>query len=329
MILTRTPLRVSFFGGGSDLPSYFQDNPGAVLSTTINKYMYIALCKTAYPGVKLVYNDIETVSNFEDLKHSRVRECLRTFNVTSNVEISSFCEIPTKGTGLGSSSTFTVGLVTALSSSTGAYSDLAQYKIADTACRIEMGNCNEPIGKQDQYAAAFGGLNIIKFYHDLVEVQSCNMVNNSTIDKFNDNLLLFYTGMARSASEILSAQAENKNKNAILKDMVRHVDLAYALLYQEDIDSVGALLHEAWRLKKQLSSNTTNDRIDTYYEKALKYGALGGKILGAGGGGYLLLYVPKEKQLDVLHALDDLMSINFKFDNTGTQVIYDEAKFIF
>lgn len=323
MILTRTPLRVSFFGGGSDIPSYYLRSPGAVLSTTINKYMYIALCKTAYDGVKLVYNDIETVKDINQIKHSRVRECLKKFKITSNIEISSYCEIPTKGTGLGSSSTFTVGLISALKAVNG---DMhLPYKIAEIACDIEMNACGEPIGKQDQYAAAIGGLNVFRFSPEEVHIKQC-AIKEADLLKLDNNLMLFYTGVSRSASELLARQQENKNKNIIIDRMVDQVDIAYKLLKYSDLDSFGSLLHEAWHLKKQLSYNTSSDLIDSYYDKAIKAGALGGKILGAGGGGYLLFYVPQDRQLAVAAALDDLMTFNFNFDFTGTQVVYNETK---
>lgn len=326
MILTRTPLRVSFFGGGSDIPSYYLHSPGAVLSTTINKYMYIALCKTAYDGVKLVYNDIETVKDINQIKHSRVRESLKRFDITSNIEISSFCEIPTKGTGLGSSSTFTVGLISALKALKG--QQHLTNKIADMACDIEINACGEPIGKQDQYAAAIGGLNIFKFSSNGVDFKPCS-IDSKDVDKLDNNLMLFYTGVSRSASDQLKQQQENKNKNIILSQMVDQVEKAHNFLKRSDLDSFGSLLHDAWHLKKQLSYNTSSDKIDFYYDKAIKAGALGGKILGAGGGGYLLFYVPRDRQDDVAHALYDLMTFNFNLEFTGTRVVYNEAESIF
>jgi D-glycero-alpha-D-manno-heptose-7-phosphate kinase len=323
MILTRTPLRISLFGGGSDIPDYYHRASGAVLSTSINKYMYIALCKTAYEGIKLVYNDIETVLDVEHIKHTRVKECLKAFNVSSNVEISSFCEIPTKGTGLGSSSTFTVGLINALKALKNV--NLNKRDIAEMACDVEIYKCNEPIGKQDQYAAAFGGMKFYKFYSDKIEVIE-PVVSQKTLDNLNNNLLLFYTGITRSTTDILNSQKKNKNKNRLIDTMVTMAYDAYAYLKNDDCDSVGQMLDEAWALKRQLSSDTSNKRIDHYYNLAMKAGALGGKLLGAGGGGYLLFYVPDNRKKDVLIALDDLMTFDFKFENSGTTVVYNESK---
>ena len=323
MILTRTPLRVSLFGGGSDIPNYYNEAPGAVLSTSIDKYMYIALCQTAYPGIKLVYNDVEQVTSVNEIKHTRVKQCLKHFGVGSHVEISSFCEIPTKGTGLGSSSTFTVGLINALSEL--CRTSLNKYDIAELACDIEMRQCREPIGKQDQYAAAFGGVNIIGFSNDSTAVANPGIAAE-VINKLDNNLLMFYTGIKRSASDILSVQSKNTNKKAITQKMVDMVFTAQSLLKQGDTDSVGAMLDEGWQLKRQLSYNTSNEVIDHYYKQAMKAGELGGKLLGAGGGGYLLFYVPKADQRNVISALSDLMTFDFNFENSGTTVVYNESK---
>lgn len=323
MILTRTPLRISLFGGGSDIPSFYKKAMGAVLSTSINKYMYIALCNTVYDGIKLVYNEIEQTKKINDIKHLRVRECLKYFNISSNIEISSFCEIPTKGTGLGSSSTFTVGLINALASLNN--TRLNKRDIAELACDIEISKCKEPIGKQDQYAAAFGGLNLIGFSGKETIVSDTNLPE-STISKLDNNLLMFYTGTKRSASDILISQSKNKEKDRITGRLVEMVFQAHKILQSGDVDSVGLLLDESWKLKRQLSYNTSSESIDAIYSRAIKAGALGGKVLGAGGGGYLLFYVPTENQESVYRELNDLKSFNFNFENTGTTVVYNESK---
>lgn len=323
MILTRTPLRISLFGGGSDIPSFYKKAMGAVLSTSINKYMYIALCNTVYDGIKLVYNEIEQTKKINDIKHLRVRECLKYFNISSNIEISSFCEIPTKGTGLGSSSTFTVGLINALASLNN--TRLNKRDIAELACDIEISKCKEPIGKQDQYAAAFGGLNLIGFSNKETIVSHTNLPE-STISKLDNNLLMFYTGIKRPASDILISQSKNKERDRITGRLVEMVFQAHKILQSGDVDSVGLLLDESWKLKRQLSYNTSSESIDAIYSRAIKAGALGGKVLGAGGGGYLLFYVPTENQESVYRELNDLKSFNFNFENTGTTVVYNESK---
>ena len=323
MILTRTPLRVSFFGGGSDLPSYCNTNRGCVLSTTIDKYMYIALCETAHPGIKVVYNEIEQASSLDEVKHSRVREALRQFNIHSHIEISSFCEIPTKGTGLGSSSSFTVGLINALSH-TREKINLNKFDIAKLACDIEINTLKEPIGRQDQFAAAIGGLNFMTFQSSEVEVTPVGL-NQTFLDKFQDNLMMFYTGQTRDASSVLTEQSE-KDNFALLDKMSTMAMTATKMLHENSHDDVGELLHESWELKKQLAGNVSNYFIDLFYNKALKAGALGGKILGAGGGGYFLFYVPRQFRQSVRYALEDLQEVEVKFENSGTTVVYNESK---
>lgn len=322
MILTRTPLRISLFGGGSDIQSFYKDEPGMVLSTTIDKYMYIALCKTAFDGIKIVYNEIELAPELKFVKHSRVRESLLVFDINSHIEISSFCEIPTKGTGLGSSSTFTVGLINALSKLKG-YS-LNKYELAEAACKIEIDMCNEPIGKQDQYAAAFGGFNSIKFYEDKVHVHKPR-VSSLTLNNLNSNLMMFYTGITRNTSDILREQSKNDNR-LTLRKMVELAKEAELCLENDSIDDIGYMLHEAWNLKRNLANNISSYFIDQYYDTAIRAGALGGKVLGAGGGGYLLFYVPQHKQEAVKASLSDLKQFDFKFEDTGTTVVYDESK---
>lgn len=325
MILTRTPLRVSLFGGGSDLPSYCEHRYGGVLSTTIDKYMYIALCRTAHEGIKVVYNEIEQAKTLEEIKHSRVRHCLQYYQQDSHLEISSFCEIPTKGTGLGSSSTFTVGLINALDNSVlKRPTPLNKLDIAKLASDIEINMCGEPIGRQDQYAAAIGGLNIFTFHRNNVSVTKAD-VDAITINKLDSNLLMFYTGQSRNASDVLTEQS-TKDNSKILDRMVDLVGHAHGALKECAVDDIGEYLNESWQLKKQLSSNVSNYFIDLFYDKALNAGALGGKILGAGNGGYLLFYVPQKHHNSVRWALEDLKEVKFNFEDTGTTVVYNESK---
>jgi len=318
MILVKTPLRVSFFGGGSDIPSYYENYGGEVLSTTIDQYMYTALCKTSMDGIKVVYNDIEVAKSIDDIKHDRVRECLRYFNVNDHVEISSFAEIPTKGTGLGSSSTFTVGLLNALCKLNNW--DVNKYELAELASYIEITACGEKIGKQDQYAAAFGGLNHIEFSKDETVVIPAN-IPNYVLNDLNDRLMMFYTGVTRSASDIISKQTDSLEHAGLMFQMVVMAKYGLNYLKQEQLDNFGNLLNDAWSMKRQLSDGVTNPQFDQYYKDAMNAGALGGKILGAGGGGFFLFYVPPKCQDAVRQALP-LKEFKFKFENKGSQVVY-------
>ena len=325
MILVKTPLRLSFFGGGSDLAAYYNQRPGFCLSTTIDQYMYTAVCKTSYPGVKVVYSEIEQVKNIDDLKHDRVRETLRKMDITSNIEIGSYAHIPTKGTGLGSSSTYTVGLINALSR----LKDIpyTRYDLAEAACDIEINKCNEPIGKQDQYAAAFGGFNAFTFTPDHVDVNSVT-VSSDVIHQLDSNLLLFYTGIKRNASDILSQQSKNiVDDSKVTQSLGTMIDMghdALKSLYKGNVDYFGYLLGMSWQLKKSLSSAISTSEIDEWYAEALTLGALGGKIAGAGGGGFLLLYVPKSKQYKVTQRMEQfgLKRFDFRFGDVGSEVVY-------
>ena len=326
MILVKTPLRLSFFGGGSDLAAYYNQQPGFCLSTTIDQYMYTAVCETSYPGIRLVYSEIEQVEKLSELKHDRVREALKMMKVKSNIEISSYAQIPTKGTGLGSSSTYTVGLLNALATLKDV--PMTKYDLAEAACDIEINKCNEPIGKQDQYAAAFGGFNSYTFTPEHVDVSPV-VISGSVLHQLNNNLLLFYTGVKRNASDILSEQSNNMKSQSDMVDRVQGMitlgQLALKSLYQGDVDDFGSLLGQAWNLKKSLSSNITNSSIDEWYWEALTYGALGGKIAGAGGGGFLLLYVPYAKQTNVIQAMErcGLTHFKFRFSESGSEIVYN------
>lgn len=326
MILVKTPLRLSFFGGGSDLAAYYNQQPGFCLSTTIDQYMHTAVCETSYPGIRLVYSEIEHVDKVGDLKHDRVREALKMMGVKSNIEISSYAQIPTKGTGLGSSSTYTVGLLNALARLKDV--PITKYDLAEAACDIEISKCNEPIGKQDQYAAAFGGFNSYTFTPEHVDVSPVT-ISGDVLHQLNNNLLLFYTGVKRNASDILSEQSVNMKSDSYMVDkvqrMISYGRQALKSLYAGKVDDFGYLLGQAWALKKGLSSNITNSSIDEWYWEALTYGALGGKIAGAGGGGFLLLYVPLAKQYKVIQRMEQMGLKHFKFNFTdnGSEVVYD------
>ncbi len=326
MIVTKTPLRVSFFGGGSDVEAFYNQHEGAVLSTTIDKYIHLAVQHVARPHYKVMYSEVEQVSDIEHIKHDRVKAALRRFNIPQGIEIASFADIPTKGTGLGSSSSFTVGLVQALAKYNG--TTLSRYDAAEMACDIEINDCGERIGKQDQYAATFGGFNFITFNKSGVDVAPVN-VKTDTVELFNDHLLCFYTGQTRSASTILSDQVEKLERKDsdivfLTREMVDIARTAKAELQAGRIHNVGALLDDAWRIKRKLSLGITNPIIDQMYEDAMKAGALGGKLLGAGGGGYLLMYVPTKRAVDVLTALKGFQSFHFNFTDKGSTVEYND-----
>lgn len=322
MIVTKTPLRISFFGGGTDLPEYTQNNISMILSTSINTCMYIAINRSPQERIKACYDTIEIVDHAKELKHNRIRECLNYFGIYKNLEISSFCDIPTKGTGLGSSSTYTVGLIKALCHLT--KSNYNNYEIAEAAFEIERNRCDENLGRQDQYAATFGGFNMLIFSDMGNQVTSID-ISSHTLESLNNNLMFFYTGGQRSSNDILKEQATSyidTDTINTLKQMAEHGINAVNFLRRQDTDGFGSLLGESWKLKKTLASSISNPQIDEYYETAVKNGALGGKLLGAGGAGFLMMYVPTKDQQKVRESLSHLQEFDFRFSNSGTEVVY-------
>lgn len=322
MIITRTPFRISFVGGGSDLREFYSKHQGAVLSTSINKYMYISSHKFFEEDkIRAKYSITETVENIDDLKHDIIREALRMVNIKGGVEISSIADIPA-GTGMGSSSSFTVGLLHNLHAIKREY--VSKEILAEGACRMEIDMLKEPIGKQDQYAASFGGLNIFRFNaNETVTVEPLHL-KQEVYNQLQDNLVLFYIGNARKASDILVEQKENivkADKFTVLKDMVALVDALKDVLYKGTLDEFGLLLHENWMLKQRLASKISNDYVEELYTLGLKNGASGGKLLGAGGGGFILFYCPKELQQRLIKAMP-VRYFDFKFDQEGTKLIY-------
>ena len=321
MIVTKTPLRVSFFGGGSDIPQFYREHGGVCVSAAINSYIYIAAHQCVAPHLKVIYSKLELEHDIEQIKHDRVREVLKNYNLNSNMEIASFSNIPTKGTGLGSSSTFTVGLINAMHHIKQNL-PINKYTLAELASLIEIDKCGEPIGKQDQYAAAFGGLNVYEFNKD-DSVKVTNLELSTDVKQLQKNLLCFNTGIVRMASSVLSEQVEKLKTNVNVDNTKRIVNMAYKsidLLKSNNLDKFGILMHESWQVKKQLSSNVSNSLIDDMYTTAMEAGALGGKILGAGGGGYLLMYVPENRQKSVLNAMKGYPRFEFKFDYDGSKV---------
>jgi D-glycero-alpha-D-manno-heptose-7-phosphate kinase len=323
MIITRTPFRVSFAGGGSDLPSFYQRHEGCVLSMTINKYMYVSIHPTFNRDETVVkYSQTEIVRDVRAVQHPIARQLLLDYGI-DGVEIVSTADVPA-GTGLSTSSAYTVGLIHALNAFRGKL--CSQERIAREACELEIEKLGEPIGKQDQYGTAVGGLKFIRFKSDdSVEVEPL-AVSRQKLSELEGNLLLFYTGLTHSAGEIL--QEQNKNvagEDKKFQNLVKMTELAYELreaVVAGNLDDFGRILNENWLLKRELASQISNDKIGKYYDLAMANGALGGKLLGAGGGGFLLFYCPKEKQKRLRSALSDLWELPFAMESSGTKIIY-------
>jgi len=323
LIITRTPFRISFVGGGSDMQSFYARHKGAVISTSINKYMYISSHKFFEEDkIRVKYSKTETVSSSDELQHPILRTVLKKFNITGGLEVSSIADVPA-GTGLGSSSAFTVGLLHNLHLIK--KNPVHKEMLALEACHVEIDLLGEPIGKQDQYATAIGGLNLIEF-DPTGGVNVTPLASDKDVySTLQNNLLMFYTGDQRSASNILAEQKKNiaqEDKFNVLKNMVSLVYDTMSALNTGNLDNFGEILHENWLLKKQLASGISNPAIDQAYDVALKNGALGGKLLGAGGGGFLLFYCPVNLQQKLIAALKPLRQFDFKFDLEGSKLIH-------
>ncbi len=321
MIGIKTPFRVSFFGGGSDLKSYYSKNSGSVISASINKYIYIFVNKYFTDQIQIKYSKTELANNISEIKHPIVREILRKFQI-DGIDINSIADIPA-GTGLGSSSAFTVALLNALY----VYQNktITKKQLAEEASEIEIDILEEPIGKQDQYASAYGGLNRINFLRDGdVEVNKIVMSENEKTTLQN-NLVLMYYGNQRDASDILHEQNQKIKTNIAsqdtLSEMVSLVDKAENCIANKDFDTFGQLLDNTWHLKKSLASNISNTEIDHIYNEAINAGAFGGKLLGAGSGGFFLFYVPLSHRKNLTKRLSKLKEFEFKFEESGSQII--------
>jgi len=323
MIISRTPLRISFAGGGTDFKEYYRKDGGAVATTAIDKYIYITVNKKFDDRIRVSYAKTEIVDRVDDVQHDLVRECLRYLKIKGGVEITSIADIPSEGTGLGSSSAFTVGLLNALYAFRGQH--CSAEKLADTACRIEIDIVKEPIGKQDQYITAYGGLQFVEFRPDGDVYVDPIVCPKKFRDELNDNLMLFYLNITRRAGSILQEQRSNigdrRNNLDLMKGLAGKMRAA---LIGRSLDEFGSLLHEGWLLKKGLANGISNPAIDGWYEKGIAAGALGGKVLGAGGGGFLLFYCPKQKQPRVRRALKELKETSFRFEPQGSKIIYVE-----
>lgn len=322
MIISRTPFRISFAGGGSDLPSFYRKETGAVLSTSIDKYMYIAI----HPffdkdKIQLKYAKTELVDAIDSIKHPIFREVLKMYNLTG-VDLNSIADIPS-GTGLGSSSSFTVGLINAVRAYQGKAT--SGEKLGLLACEVELNKVGSPIGKQDQYSAACGGLNFITFYGDeTVNVEKIIMQPDKKRE-LDENLIMIYVGGEHSANRILKLQSAAISDQKKFDTQKNMVNLAYQLrkcLENDQIDDFGRILHEGWMMKKSLTSGISTDLVDEVYERGMKAGALGGKLLGAGGAGFILFYCPKEHQEEFRMKMGKVNEMRFRFDDFGSKIIY-------
>lgn len=325
MLISKTPLRVSFVGGGSDLKDYYYENGGAVISTSIDQYVYITINKKFDNQIRVAYSINEEVSSIDKLKHPLVLEAMKMCDVLNSVEITTVADIPAGGSGLGSSSSFTVGLCNILNAYKGKYS--SPEELARMACEIEINKCKEPIGKQDQYAAAYGGLNKITFNNDETVDVAPISIPKSTLTEFQESLIFFYTGITRSASSILSEQKRSMSsdkKRSIMRSLVNLVPNFNSALENGNISDIGAVLHEGWELKQEVSSKISNDEISSWYSRSISAGAYGGKLLGAGGGGFLMICADPENHKKIINELDFLKPVNFKFSNQGSAIIFSD-----
>ncbi|MCP5196305.1 MAG: kinase [Gammaproteobacteria bacterium] len=324
MIITRTPFRISFFGGGTDYPAWYREHGGAVLATTIDKYCYIT-CRRLPPFFehkhRIVYSRIETVAHNDQIQHPAVRAVLNWANVDDGLEIHHDGDLPARS-GLGSSSSFTVGLVHALRGLEGRMA--AKEDLAKDAIHIEQNIIGENVGSQDQTSAAFGGFNYIEFHRNDSFDVSPVILPPSRRAELRDHLMLCFTGFSRIASEVAKSKIENlKNREAELKCMRGMVDEAIALLQdtRQSIEGFGRLLDASWKYKRRLSDRVSTPEIDQIYDVAINAGAIGGKILGAGGGGFLLLFAKPECQAAIRERLDKLIHVPFDFEDSGSRVV--------
>ncbi|MFO0875791.1 MAG: galactokinase [Gemmataceae bacterium] len=323
MIISRTPYRVSFAGGGTDLPAFYRDEPGAVLSVAIKKHMHVTVHRRFEPTTRVAYSQTEIVEDFRDLQHDLVREAIRWTGIEEPLEITTIGDVPA-GTGMGSSSSLAAGLLSALYAYKGQL--FSAERIARESCILELDVLNKPIGRQDQYAAAFGGLNYIQFMPDhtvRVEPVPCRA---EVLTELERRTLLLYTGQTRSADKILSRQSDaTKANRRILRKMRDLADeMRHTLAGHGDLDSFARLLHVAWELKRQQGCGISNERIDGWYDMARKLGATGGKLLGAGGGGFLLLLAPPERHAAIVEALGSPRQLDFRIDPHGSRCVFVE-----
>lgn len=323
MIVSKTPLRMSFVGGGSDLPAFYIENGGAVLSTAINAFVYVIIKERFENGIRLSYSRTENVRKPQEIQHPLVRNAFKIVDINDDVEIVSIADIPSSGTGLGSSSSFSVGLLNAMYKYNG--QSPSKEHLANKACELEIDLCKSPIGKQDQYAAAYGGIKVYRFKKDgTVGIENINM-KSETKAQLNDEIICFYIGGNRSANEILKDQnnrIHEKQKKDLMLEMVSFVDDLKEEFENNQIINFGDILHKNWILKKQLAKNIANSRVDEIYDTARNIGAKGGKLLGAGGGGFMIFHTPTNAIKDSIRKkFSCLREVNFNIEENGSEII--------
>jgi len=321
LIIVQTPLRISFFGGGTDFPSYYMEEGGCVLSSAIDKYIFVTIKRRFDDFIRVGYTRTEIVENVNDIQHELIREALKKVGIQKGVEITTMGDIPS-GSGLGSSSTVTVGALHAMY----AYLNcsVTAEQLARAACEIEIDILKKPIGVQDQYIAAYGGLRFFEFSNSGEVCNQLLSLDEVLQTRLNENLLLYFTGTTRSADSILTEQKDNiESRKQILRKLKSFAYLAKEELQKGNIDIIGNLLHESWQYKKQLASKISNGHIEAIYETARKAGALGGKLTGAGGGGFLLLYCPYEKRDLVRKSLNGLREVPVRLEPDGSKPIFN------
>ena len=327
MIITKTPLRISLVGGGTDLPEFYKQYGGAVVSMAIDKYIYVMLNKKFDGGVRVSYSVTENVHEPEMLKHDLVREALSQFE-TNGVEVVSVADIPGGGTGLGSSSSFSVGLILALNKYLGNPTNRHPSVLADSAYYLERVLCGHTVGKQDHYAAAYGGFNFFYFHNDGMVTTMPIKLSKTNFGLMQHNMILFWVGKTRQAESILKNQAVGlKNNTDVSNDAIQMKNLAVGLndyLQKDNIDTIGTYIGMNWQLKKNLALGIAPKEISNYYDAAMEAGASGGKLCGAGGSGFLLFYAPYEYHAAIEQAVG-LRRVPFKISNEGAQVIYDDG----
>ena len=323
MIIVQTPLRTSLFGGGTDFPGYYLEHGGCVLTSAIDKYIFVTIKRRFDKKLRVGYTHTELVDSVDQIHHELIREAFRLTGIDHGVEITTMGDIPSEGSGLGSSSTVTVGALHAMYALKREL--IMAEQLAKEACHIEIDVLGKPIGIQDQYIAAYGGLRFMEFLPGSGEVRSTRIdLTPATKRQLNHNLLLFYTGVTRKADSILSEQQSNiRSRESVLEEMKHIAHVACDKLQQGEVDAIGDLLHESWELKKQLASKISNGDVDDLYAIARKAGATGGKIAGAGGGGFLLLYCPPGKQEHLRQEMHMLQELPFNLGQDGSKVIFD------
>ncbi len=322
MIIVQTPLRISFFGGGTDFPSFFMEEGGCVLTSAIDKFIFVTIKERFDTKLRIGYTQTEMVDHIDEIHHDLIRESLRLTGIRLGVEVTTMGDIPSEGSGLGSSSTVTVGALHAMYTYLGEI--VSAERLAREACTVEIDTLKKPIGIQDQYIAAYGGLRFFEFQPDgQVRVEKIKISPESR-RTLNDNFLLFFTGVSRRSDTILKEQKSNiRDRIAELRELKQMTHQARCDMEIGNFDSLGELMDRSWELKKRLAGTVSNGDINNIYEAAKRAGAIGGKITGAGGGGFLLLYVPYDRQTAVRAVLNGLQELPFRLEADGTKVIFN------